>query len=265
MSYWDPLQSPDWGTAAPSSNTIVRLKKDILEIYKEPPPGVVILPNPNDITRLQAIVTGPFDTPYEGGFFLFYIRCPPDYPLKPPRVKLLTTGLGRVRFNPNFYKSGKVCLSLLGTWSGPGWSPAQSLTSILVSIQSMMNENPYHNEPGFATERVPGDCLRYNQCIIHETIRVAVCDMVDDNSSLEPEVKKVVQSSFVEYYDYYISTCRENMKFDGRPMQDPFYQNQGNFQFGELLRRLESLKLKLSNNPNVTPMETDQPGPSNHQ
>lgn len=38
------------------------------------------------------------------------------------------------------------------TWSGPAWSPAQSLASVLISIQSVLNEKPYHNEPGF--ERV---------------------------------------------------------------------------------------------------------------
>jgi hypothetical protein len=30
------------------------------------------------------------------------------------------------RLNPNLYHDGKVCLSLLGTWSGPGWVPGQS-------------------------------------------------------------------------------------------------------------------------------------------
>ena len=35
------------------------------------------------------------------------------------------------------------------TWSGPAWSPAQSVSSVLISIQSLMNEKPYHNEPGF--------------------------------------------------------------------------------------------------------------------
>lgn len=35
------------------------------------------------------------------------------------------------------------------TWTGPAWSPAQSISSVLISIQSLMTENPYHNEPGF--------------------------------------------------------------------------------------------------------------------
>ena len=33
-------------------------------------------------------------------------------------MHLRTTGGGSIRFNPNLYACGKVCLSLLGTWSG---------------------------------------------------------------------------------------------------------------------------------------------------
>lgn len=66
------------------------------------------------LLQIHALITGPFDTPYEGGFYYFLIRCPPDYPIRPPRVKLMTTGGGQVRFNPNLYRNGKVCLSILG-------------------------------------------------------------------------------------------------------------------------------------------------------
>jgi ubiquitin-protein ligase len=38
---------------------------------------------------------------------------------------------------------GKVCLSLLGTWSGPGWDPKRStLLQVLVSIQSLIMVRP---------------------------------------------------------------------------------------------------------------------------
>ena len=46
------------------------------------------------------------------------------YPATPPKVNLQTTGKGSVRFNPNLYNCGKVCLTLLGTWPGDrseGW------------------------------------------------------------------------------------------------------------------------------------------------
>jgi len=51
-------------------------------------------------------------------------------------------------FNPNLYAEGKVCLSLLGTWSGPGWEPGVStLSQVLIAIQAqILVEQPYANE-----------------------------------------------------------------------------------------------------------------------
>ena len=68
----------------------------------------------------------------------------------PPKVTFLTTGNGSVRFNPNLYADGKVCLSLLGTYEGPRWSPGGSIYQVLVSIQGMILgvTHPIYNEPG---------------------------------------------------------------------------------------------------------------------
>ena len=65
---------------------------------------------------LAAPLPGP--TPYSGGVYAFDMYVPNDYPQTNPKVQLLTTGGGRVRFGPNLYACGKVCLSLLGTWEG---------------------------------------------------------------------------------------------------------------------------------------------------
>ncbi|CAN0273825.1 unnamed protein product, partial [Discosporangium mesarthrocarpum] len=83
---------------------------------------------------MRAMITGPKDTPYEAGCFEFDILLPANYPSSPPLVHFLTTGGGRVRMNPNLYASGKVCLSLLGTWEGPGWD-AKSSTLLQVCVQ----------------------------------------------------------------------------------------------------------------------------------
>jgi ubiquitin-protein ligase len=110
--------------------------------------------NPNNIRNIKALIIGPKDTPYENGCYIFDIFIPNEYPNIPPKVNLQTTGGGSVRFNPNLYNSGKVCLSLLGTWSGNGgekWNKDTStLLQVLVSIQSLiLVENPYFNEPGY--------------------------------------------------------------------------------------------------------------------
>ncbi len=54
------------------------------------------------------------------------------------QVQFLTTGAGRVRFNPNLYNCGKVCLSLLGTWSGPSWDPG---TSTLLQVRNFFSSS----------------------------------------------------------------------------------------------------------------------------
>ena len=47
---------------------------------------------------MRAIVTGPGDTPYSKGCFVFDIYFPATYPNNPPLVKLITTGNGTVRY-----------------------------------------------------------------------------------------------------------------------------------------------------------------------
>jgi len=78
---------------------------------------------------MKAIITGAQDTPYSSGCFLFDIHFGSNYPQGPPSVNLETTGNRAVRFNPNLYHEGKVCLSLLGTWRGQSvenWNPNTS-------------------------------------------------------------------------------------------------------------------------------------------
>lgn len=70
------------------------------------------------------------------------------------------------------YNTGKVCLSLLNTWSGDKnekWIPGTStMLQVLVSIQGLiLNPKPYFNEPGYAqmSGSVPGEkrSLQYNE------------------------------------------------------------------------------------------------------
>ena len=155
MADWDPT-TPQPG--APAKPALHRARIDYRRLCEEPLEGIVAVPDAKDAMKFHVLVSGPAGTPYEGGSFYFLLRLPHDYPHSPPRAKILTTGGGGVRFNPNLYANGKVCLSILGTWQGPGWSPAQNLSSVLLSIQSLMSERPYTNEPGFEVRCVALRC-----------------------------------------------------------------------------------------------------------
>lgn len=99
------------------------------------------------------VLLGPADTPYANGCFELDVYFPLDYPLAPMLINLETTGHHTVRFNPNLYNDGKVCLSVLNTWHGrpeEKWnSQTSSFLQVLVSIQSLiLVPEPYFNEPG---------------------------------------------------------------------------------------------------------------------
>ncbi|XP_050883056.1 putative ubiquitin-conjugating enzyme E2 38 isoform X2 [Lathyrus oleraceus] len=104
---------------------------------------------------MRAVIIGAEGTPYHNGLFFFDIFFPSGYPNVPPNVHYHSGGL---RLNPNLYNCGKVCLSLLNTWSGTTkerWTKGVStMLQVLVSIQGLiLNTMPYYNEPGYESLR----------------------------------------------------------------------------------------------------------------
>ncbi|XP_023334729.1 uncharacterized protein LOC111706168 [Eurytemora carolleeae] len=145
---------------APSFPVICRVAQDISSLASQGSlplnlsSSLFVRSDDDKSTLLKAIITGPEGTPYTGGVYEFDIYFPSKYPHSPPKVQFRTTGNGSVRFNPNLYQDGKVCLSLLGTWEGAQgeqWNHETStILQVLISIQSLiLVPEPYYNEPGF--------------------------------------------------------------------------------------------------------------------
>lgn len=160
--------------------TIKRIISDKRNIEKNPLDsfGIYTSFDEDDIYLAKALIVGPSDTPYHYGYYLFSITFPDNYPFSPPKVKLRTLDpFNHIRLNPNLYTCGKVCLSILNTWSGPKWTSCQNLSSVLVSIQSILNENPIHNEPGWENENGIVS-TSYNNIITHENFNIAIINII---------------------------------------------------------------------------------------
>jgi len=147
--------------------------------------SIVVRAASENLNIFSFVITGPKDTPYHNGIYEFHAYFPDNYPNCEPKVLLDTTGNASVRFNPNLYNCGKVCLSLLGTWSGQdgeSWNKDTStFLQVLISIQSLiLVEKPYFNEPGWErdmhTEKGKSLSFNYNDNIRLQNLKWAIVD-----------------------------------------------------------------------------------------
>ncbi len=143
----------------------------------------------SNIQYWKMLMIPDYDTPYGGGYFEFDMFIPAGYPHAPPKVKFLTTGGGTVRFNPNLYNCGKVCLSILNTWSTNQWMPSSStISQVLLSIFSMIFvEHPYTNEPAYyealETDNGRMQSKKYNDKVLVNCARVAITGQLTNTST----------------------------------------------------------------------------------
>lgn len=159
-----------FGPKVPSETAGANTKKIFREVTRELVKSLTVEARGSMFIRydadepqfLRAVLTGMDNSPYASGCFMFDIYLPPGYPEEPPQcvhttknatVKSLHADHSPGGFSPNLHRdSGKVCLSLLGTWAGPGWEAGKSnLYQLLSSIQLMIlgAEHPYYMEPNY--------------------------------------------------------------------------------------------------------------------
>ncbi|XP_054979503.1 baculoviral IAP repeat-containing protein 6 isoform X8 [Sorex araneus] len=164
---------------------------------------------------MKVLITGPADTPYANGCFEFDVYFPQDYPSSPPLVNLETTGGHSVRFNPNLYNDGKVCLSILNTWHGrpeEKWNPqTSSFLQVLVSVQSLiLVAEPYFNEPGYERSRgTPSgtqSSREYDGNIRQATVKWAMLEQIRNPS---PCFKEVIHRHFYLKRVEIMAQCEE--------------------------------------------------------
>ena len=130
----------------------------------------------------------------------------------PPIVSFKETGGGVAGINPNLYADGKVCLSLLDTWSGEQWKPGEStLYQVLVSLQAIVCcEQPWYNEPGrersYGTNCNDRASKSYNRKLREHTVRLVMLGWLKK----PPETRKeVVEQHFKSNADRTMRTVIE--------------------------------------------------------
>jgi ubiquitin-conjugating enzyme E2 Z len=160
--------------------TIKRIAKDVKYIMANgaslSSENIYYKHDEENIMKGYALIIGQHDTPYGYGYYFFEFKFPYNYPFSPPEVRYLTND-GSMRFNPNLYTNGKVCLSVLNTWAGESWTACQTIYSILFTLSTVLCANPLLNEPGIREDH--NDVHKYNYLVCYKNVEFAICKLVN--------------------------------------------------------------------------------------
>jgi len=185
-----------------NTETVKRLLKDVRQLIRHPltDNGIYYSHDDSDMTKGYAMIVGPSDTPYFGGYYFFKFDYPSDYHFVPTKVTFMTND-GSTRFNPNLYKCGKVCVSILNTWAGDKWSSCQTINSILLTLCSLLNDAPLENEPGQGKNS--RDFIPYQKSIEFKNIEFSICEMILKQKIPEPfqMFYPFIKEHFINNYD----------------------------------------------------------------
>lgn len=181
-----------------SKDAISRLLRDVKNIMRNPlvDNGIYYVHDDEDLLKGYAMIVGPSETPYFGGFYFFEFNYPYDYPHSPPGVKYMTNG-DNIRFNPNLYVNGKVCISLLNTWRGEQWTSCQSISTVLLNLCTLLCKDPLLNEPGVS--KTHADFANYTKIVEYKNIEIAVLRMISRDAS-----------SFCQQFNVFYPNLKEN-------------------------------------------------------
>jgi len=220
-----------------TTKAIRRIQQDIENIMKDDikAQGIFYEVNESDISIGTALIIGPSNTPYEGGFYFFSVKFPPNYPFDPPAMCTLTQD-GFTRFNPNLYREGKICLSLINTWHvGDKWSGCQSLSTVLLSIlTSVLIEDPFTNEPNFENQGKSAQSQIYNRMVLHANLQTAVLHMIKSPPDFAKPFYDTMTESFLKNRNRLNDLAVSMIDYDNKEEIMEFFRMKRSYMFSTL-------------------------------
>jgi ubiquitin-protein ligase len=182
---------------------------DYKEILNDKLDGIYYNHDETNAFKGYAMIIGPEGTPYEYGYYMFEFIFPDNYPFSPPTLKFITYD-GITRFNPNLYINGRVCLSILNTWSGEKWSSCQSIRTILLTLRTLiLNDSPLLNEPKVTKDHAAYQ--DYNTLIEYKNVEIAILKYLE-KTNLPYEFHgfyPIMVESYLKHYQHFIDKFKE--------------------------------------------------------
>lgn len=221
-------------------NDVSELNKNYEELMES---GIYWYVNDENIQKIWVVITGQEGTPYEDVPFFFEFTYTENFPLMPPTGKFCTSD-GKTRFNPNLYVDGKICLSILGTWSGPSWTPVMTTKTILMSIIALvMTNEPVKNEPGWE-KASKEDVDSYNLVVEYRSLQVGIIDQINNCPELFKPLLPQILARFRRDFQKIMDRVNRNIALhDGKEVR-PRYGSAWKLNYTDLKKQMMELGKK---------------------
>lgn len=152
-----------------------------------------------DIKNIKCMTFCPKDSAYKNCVFFYNFSFDNNYPLTSPKGVFVNID-SRTRLHPNLYENGKICLSSLGGWHGEPWRPTETITSALLSLMVILDENPITKEPSYEdytlNNKVAFEYLKY---VKYNSLRLGIIEVINNKFS-----------SFECFRDQYLEHFKNN-------------------------------------------------------
>lgn len=134
-----------------SSRAVKRVTIDLKNALEEEADKLyAVVIDESNIMKWDVHIKGPVGSFYEGQTYTASMEFPDDYPIKPPKMKFISS-----IFHPNVYADGNICISILKTVDeldvryedvetvDSTWTAAGNASSVILSVISLLSDpNP---------------------------------------------------------------------------------------------------------------------------
>ncbi|KAI0041682.1 hypothetical protein FA95DRAFT_671202 [Auriscalpium vulgare] len=143
-----------------SSPAVVRrLMRELAELRTNPPEGIRVETNEDNMLDVTGIIEGPGGTPYAGGYFRIKFKFTDEFPAAPPKCWFATK-----IFHPNVSGAGEICVNTLKK----DWQSSYGIAHILVTVKCLL----IYPNPDSALDEEAGKLLQEDYALYCQRARL---------------------------------------------------------------------------------------------
>ncbi|KAI0776666.1 ubiquitin-conjugating enzyme/RWD-like protein [Trametes elegans] len=103
--------------------------RELSELRTNPPEGIRVVTNEDNMLDVTGIIEGPEGTPYAGGYFRVRFQFTEEFPAAPPKCWFSTK-----IFHPNVSATGEICVNTLKK----DWKSTYGIGHILLTVKCLL-------------------------------------------------------------------------------------------------------------------------------